>query len=54
MKKLIEIDTNGDNHYKYRDNLELFDIIAPIIVAAIDETEQELYDLYQLCKNSWK
>lgn len=37
MKKLIEIDTNGDNHYKYRDNLELFDIIAPIIVAAIDD-----------------
>lgn len=35
MKKLIEIDTNGDNHHKFPNNLELFDLIAPRIVAAI-------------------
>ena len=55
MKKVIEIDTNGDNHHKYRDNLELFDIIAPMVKGFITEG-------YELCDelavkynvSSWK
>lgn len=42
MKKLIEIDTNGDNHYRYRDNLELFDIIAPMVYGFITDGREVL------------
>ncbi len=47
--KLIEIDTNGSEASKFTQNLELFDIITPWIVALINEYDREsTFDYYNI------
>jgi len=36
--RLIEIDTNGDNAYKFTQNVELYDLIVPNIVFLVDDS----------------
>lgn len=38
--KLIEIDTNNQNAGKFRNNIELFDLIAPNIVFLVDDSNE--------------
>ena len=52
MKKVVEVDTNGDNHHKYRDNLGLFDIIAPMVKGFITEG-YEVCDLDVQTTRKW-
>lgn len=45
MKKLIKIDTNGDNAHKYECNLELFDLITPKIECLIESDGNVNYNI---------
>lgn len=38
-KKLIKFDTSNENSHKYKNNLELFNLIIPNIVSIIDDED---------------
>jgi len=40
--KLIKVDTNGSNAYKYKQNQELYDVIVPNILFLVD-IDDEVY-----------
>lgn len=40
MKKVIVIDTNREDHNRFKSNLELYNLIEPMVVAIIDDNDE--------------